>query len=37
MNEAKAKADELQRQLNENNTQRARAQTESGKRALMGS
>lgn len=36
MNEAKAKADELQRQLNENNTQRARAQTESGKRALTG-
>lgn len=31
MNEAKAKADELQRQLNEANTQRARAQAESGK------
>ncbi|TMS19074.1 Myosin-7B [Larimichthys crocea] len=29
MNEAKAKADELQRQLNEANTQRARAQAES--------
>lgn len=32
MNEAKAKADELQRQLNESNTQRARVQAESGKR-----
>lgn len=31
MNEAKAKADELQRQLNDSNAQRARAQTESGK------
>lgn len=31
MNEAKAKADELQRQLNDTNTQRARAQTEGGK------
>lgn len=31
MNEAKAKADELQRQLSDTNTQRARAQTESGK------
>lgn len=31
MNEAKAKVDELQRQLNENSTLRARAQTESGK------
>lgn len=30
MNEAKAKVDELQRQLNETNTQRARAQAESG-------
>lgn len=33
MNEAKAKADELQRQLNDSNAQRARAQTESGKAA----
>lgn len=32
MNEAKAKVDELQRQLNETNTQRARAQAESGKK-----
>lgn len=31
MNEAKAKAEELQRQLNETNSQRARAQAESGK------
>lgn len=31
MNEAKAKVDELQRQLNETNTQRARVQAESGK------
>lgn len=31
MNEAKAKVEELQRQLNETNTQRARAQAESGK------
>lgn len=31
MNEAKAKVDELQRQLNDSNTQRARAQTEGGK------
>lgn len=31
MSEAKAKAEELQRQLNEANTQRARAQAESGK------
>lgn len=31
MNEAKAKVDELQRQLNDSNGQRARAQTESGK------
>ncbi|KAI3370408.1 hypothetical protein L3Q82_025175 [Scortum barcoo] len=30
MNQAKAKADELQRQLNETNTQRTRAQAESG-------
>lgn len=30
MNEAKAKVDELQRQLNDSNSQRARAQTESG-------
>lgn len=30
MNEAKAKAEELQRQLNESSTQRNRAQTESG-------
>lgn len=32
MNEAKAKAEELQRQLNDTNTQRARAQAESGKK-----
>lgn len=32
MNEAKAKVEELQRQLNETNTQRARAQAESGKK-----
>lgn len=31
MNEAKTKSDELQRQLNDSNSQRARAQTESGK------
>lgn len=31
MNEAKAKVDELQRQLNDSNAQRARAQTEGGK------
>lgn len=31
MNEAKARGDELQRQLNDTNTQRARAQTEGGK------
>ena len=31
MNEAKAKADELQRQLNNSTSQRARAQAESGK------
>lgn len=30
MNEAKSKVEELQRQLNETNTQRARAQAESG-------
>lgn len=30
MNEAKAKAEELQRQLNESSTQRNRAQTECG-------
>lgn len=30
MNEAKAKAEELQRQLNESSTHRNRAQTESG-------
>lgn len=30
MNEAKIKVDELQRQLNDGNTQRARAQSESG-------
>lgn len=31
MNEAKAKVEELQRQLNETSSQRARAQAESGK------
>lgn len=31
LNEAKAKVDELQRQLNETNTQRARVQAESGR------
>lgn len=35
MNEAKAKVDELQRQLNETNTQRARVQAESGKELLF--
>lgn len=34
MNEAKAKAEELQRQLNESSTQRNRAQTESGEEEL---
>lgn len=37
MNEAKAKAEELQRQLNESSTQRNRAQTESGEEGLYHS
>lgn len=35
MNEARAKVEELQRQLNETNTQRARAEAESGKELLF--
>lgn len=35
MNEAKAKVEELQRQLNDTNTQRARAQAEIGKELLF--
>jgi len=35
MNEAKAKSDELQRQLNDTSTQKARAQAESGQKLLL--